>query len=221
MSRPRLRRAFDRSPGRPTRPSRILADQRAFTLSELLIVTAIVGLVMAGLMSLLVSGQRSYMRGSNQVEAQQAVRVIVSRMAQEIREAGYNPTQATTIAAFNAVSATGFTIQNDWNANGTIDTGITVTDPIRGQARGEQIIYAVSGGNLTRRETGIDASPVTVLTGVQSMSFSFRDASDNVTATAASVRSVVITTMAGEQSGTDALEHARVGMQVRVRVRNQ
>jgi Tfp pilus assembly protein PilW len=172
-------------------------------------------------MSLLVSGQRSYMRGSNQVEAQQAVRVIISRMAQEIREAGYNPTQVTTIAAFSAVSATGFTVQNDWNASGTIQTGITVTDPIRGQSRGEQIIYAVSGGNLTRREMGVDASPVTVLTGVQAMTFSFRDASDNVTATAANVRSVVITTTAGEQSGTDYLEHAQVGMQVRVRVRNQ
>lgn len=201
--------------------SRLLADQRGFTLAELLIVTAILGIVMAGLMGLLISGQRSYMRGTNQVEAQQAIRVVISRMAQELREAGYNPRTIAGISAFSAASATGFTIQSDWNANGVIDTGITVTDPVKGQTRGEQIIYAVSSGTLTRRETGVDVTPQTMLTGVQSMTFSYRDINDAVTATPANVRSIVITTTAGEQSGTSKLEHAAVGMQVRVRVRNQ
>ena len=73
------------------RTLRRIFNQRGFTLAELLVVTALVGLVMAGVLSLLMSSNQSYQRGTNQVEAQQAARVAMARMAQEIREAGYNP----------------------------------------------------------------------------------------------------------------------------------
>ena len=62
-------------------------------------------------------------------------------------------------------SATGLTIQNDWNANGAIDNTITVTDPVKGTPRGEQVIYALSGTNLTRRETGVDGTPQVLISG--------------------------------------------------------
>jgi hypothetical protein len=73
----------------------------------------------------------------------------MARMAQEIREAGYNPSSATTFNPMISFSATGLTIQNDWNANGAIDNTVTVTDPVKGTARGEQVIYALTGTNLT------------------------------------------------------------------------
>jgi prepilin-type N-terminal cleavage/methylation domain-containing protein len=144
-------------------------NQRGFTLAELLVVTALVGLVMAGVLSLLMSSNQSYHRGTNQVEAQQAARVAMARMAQEIREAGYNPSSATTFNPVISFSATGLTIQNDWNTNGAIDNTITVTDPVKGTARGEQVIYALTGTNLTRRETGVDGSAQVLISGVQSL----------------------------------------------------
>jgi prepilin-type N-terminal cleavage/methylation domain-containing protein len=71
--------------------NRLRRCQRGFTLIELMIATAILGLVMAGLLSLLSGGQQAYSRGSNTIDAQQNVRVALELMGKEIREAGYHP----------------------------------------------------------------------------------------------------------------------------------
>jgi prepilin-type N-terminal cleavage/methylation domain-containing protein len=197
-------------------------NQRGFTLAELLVVTALVGLVMAGVLSLLMSSNQSYQRGTNQVEAQQAARVAMARISQEIREAGYNPSSATTFNPVISFSATGLTIQNDWNANGAIDNTITVTDPVKGTARGEQVIYALTGTDLTRRETGVDGTPQVLISGVQSLAFEYLDINDATTATAANVRTVVMTATVSQFTGpTAAVNPARVVLTNRIRLRNK
>lgn len=204
------------------RTLRSVFNQRGFTLAELLVVTALVGLVMAGVLSLLMSSNQSYQRGTNQVEAQQAARVAIARMAQEIREAGYNPSTATTFNPVISFSATGLTIQNDWNANGAIDNTITVTDPVKGTPRGEQVIYALSGTNLTRRETGVDGTPQVLISGVQTLAFEYLDITDTVTATAANIRTVVMTATVSQFTGpTAATNPARVVLTNRIRLRNK
>jgi prepilin-type N-terminal cleavage/methylation domain-containing protein len=200
---------------------RVLRDERGFTLPELLIATVVLALVMGGLMTMLMSGQRGYARGVNQVEAQQAVRMAIARMAQEIRESGYNPREVPAISTFTAASATSFAIQNDWNGNGVIETGITVNDPVKGFPRGERVTYTVTGTTLTRQESAVDGAPLVLIGGLQAMTFSYRDAADAVTATPANIRSIVITATVGEQSSPSVLDHVGVQMQVRVRVRNQ
>lgn len=197
-------------------------NQRGFTLAELLVVTALVGLVMAGVLSLLMSSNQSYQRGTNQVEAQQAARVAMARISQEIREAGYNPSSATTFNPVISFSATGLTIQNDWNANGAIDSTITVTDPVKGTARGEQVIYALSGTNLTRRETGVDGTPQVLISGVQSLAFEYLDINDATTATAGNVRTVVMTATVSQFTGPSAaVNPANVVLTNRIRLRNK
>ena len=138
-----------------------LRTQAGFTLTELLIACAMIGVVMAGLFSILASGQQTYLVGSNTVETQQELRLVIQRMTNEIRHAGYCPTCGTgspAIAPFSAltgVSATGFTIQNDWDGTWTgaagINTAATVNYTVVGgngavttTPRGEQIIYAVA-----------------------------------------------------------------------------
>jgi prepilin-type N-terminal cleavage/methylation domain-containing protein len=200
----------------------VLNSQRGFTLAELLVVTALVGLVMAGVLSLLMSSNQSYQRGTNQVEAQQSARVAMARMAQEIREAGYNPASSVTFNPIIAFSATGLTIQNDWSANGAIDNTITVTDPVKGTPRGEQVIYALSGTNLTRREMGIDATPQIVISGLQSLAFEYLDVNDAVTATAANIRTVVMTATVSQFTGPSAaINPANVVLTNRIRLRNK
>jgi len=115
--------------------SRVRVDQQGFTLAELLVVMAIVALIMAGLLTLLKTGNESYLRGANQVEAQSAVRATLEQMTQEIREAGYNPQGLPACApplvpggappwpcmdAIVNATATSFTIWNDWNGSGCI-----------------------------------------------------------------------------------------------------
>jgi prepilin-type N-terminal cleavage/methylation domain-containing protein len=127
-------------------PTRAQADQRGFTLAELLVAIAIVGLIMTGLVTLLMTGNESYLAGANQVEAQAAVRAGLERMTQEIREAGYNPLGLppcvpplapnvpagavpwTCMDPIVNATATTFTIWNDWNGTGCIQGAAGCTD---------------------------------------------------------------------------------------------
>src|SRR5262249_58097447 len=168
---------------RPMRLAEALQSERGFTLAELLVACAIIALVMAGLLVSLQAGQEAYLRGSNEVEATQSVRVAIERMAQELRVAGFCPTCTTAppFTAITAQSATGFTIHNDCDGDGVITAAGTVTDAF-GNVRGEQIVYAFAGGALTRQETGVDASPLTLATGINSLTFTYQDNAGVVTA---------------------------------------
>ena len=133
-------------------------NQRGFTLAEMLVVCAIVGLVMASLLGLTMQGQQAYWFGTTQVDGQQTVRVAIERMAKEIREAGYEPLpgesdptacpNATNYPLYTAgvpcykfvpvtsPSATSLTLQYNWNGStcavpcSPITTGALVTDPM-------------------------------------------------------------------------------------------
>jgi prepilin-type N-terminal cleavage/methylation domain-containing protein len=207
----------------------VVRDQRGFSLTELLVVCAVLGVVMAGVLSLVMMGQQSATAAMNKVDAQANARIGIERMIGEIREAGYLPAGPTcpgapttpcppynyAFSAISAQSATGLTIQNDWNADNTIQTS-SVNDPISGATRGEQVIYSFASGQLMRREMGVDASPVVLVAGVTSLTFTYLDQNNAVTATAASIRTVTIT-MTTQQSSTQP----QVTMVHRVRLRNR
>ena len=65
--------------------SQARADERGFTLAELLVAIAILGLIMGGILTLLMTGNQSYLTGSNQAEAQGAVRAALERMTTDLR----------------------------------------------------------------------------------------------------------------------------------------
>jgi len=211
---------------------RRLRNEDGFTLAELLVACALIGVVMAGLFSILQSGQQSYLTGSNQVEAQQALRLTILRVTNELRDAGYCPTcsaGAPPFTALAAVSATGFTIQNDWNGSGGIATG-TVTQVVTAAdgsttnvTRGEQIVYAFAGGTLTRREMGVDGAGVPVITNLASLTLTYLDADGNVTATAANVRTVVVSAVGQPEVQPASFVGGRVqvAMTDSVRLRNR
>lgn len=203
-------------------------NERGFTLAEMLVVCAIVGLVMAGLLGLVLSGQQAYWFGTTQVDAQQTTRVALERMVKEIREAGYYPQNPDTNPAtcatapcytFDAVgagpTATSFTLQYDWNGDGASAASGTVTDPVMG-ARGERVTYAFASGVLTRQEIGVDASPVPLATGVSALTFSYFAADGTTTTVPANIRTVGVTVTA-----QTATKGAYVTMVDRVRLRNR
>jgi prepilin-type N-terminal cleavage/methylation domain-containing protein len=155
------------------------ASQRGFTLAELLVAIAVLGLITIGILVLLMTGNQSYLTGSNQAEAQAAARAALERMTLDIREGGYDPQGRGACTApgvpancFNAIlnpSATGFIIQSDWNGSGLVEAG-GPGQPVQvnyktwnGAAfvdtpmpRGEQVTYSVVGGTLCRQESAID-----------------------------------------------------------------
>ncbi len=61
--------------------------QRGFALAELLVVTAIIGMVMAGIFALQQQGQQAFLLGSNRVEAQQNARIALDLMTRDLRTA--------------------------------------------------------------------------------------------------------------------------------------
>ena len=133
-------------------------NQRGFTLAEMLVVCAIVGLVMASLLGLTMQGQQAYWFGTTQVDGQQTVRVALERMAKEIREAGYEPLPGetsptacpnaanyplytTSVPCYKFVpitgqSATALTLQFNWDGStcavpcSPINTVAMVSDPM-------------------------------------------------------------------------------------------
>jgi prepilin-type N-terminal cleavage/methylation domain-containing protein len=188
-----------------------LRSERGFTLAELLVGCAVIALLMPALVIMLQSGQQTYLVGSNRVEAQQTVRVAIERMVQEIRSAGYCPTcaGAPPFPAITGQNAAGFTLQNDWNGSGTITTAGTVTDA-SGNPRGEQVLYALVGNDLTRREIGVDAAPLILASGVSSLTFTYRDSAGAVTATPANIRTIVIAATTRPQFQPAASNQGRV-----------
>jgi type IV pilus assembly protein PilW len=183
----------------------MLHDARGFTLTELFVTFAVVGVVMAGVLSLLLRGQQSYSAGAARIEAQQNARVAIERMTHEIRSAGYNPTGAGFAAVANPTE-TGLTLQNDWNEDGVIG------------GRGEVVTYLLRGTTL-RRNAGGGAQPV--VEGVERLSFTYLDAAGLPTTDPQAIRTVEVSiTTAPEYSGASG-SAGRVVMTTSVRLRNR
>jgi prepilin-type N-terminal cleavage/methylation domain-containing protein len=64
-----------------------VTDQRGFTLAELLVACAIVGLVLAGLVALQREWQFAHSQGIRRLESQQAGRLAMDRLTRELRTA--------------------------------------------------------------------------------------------------------------------------------------
>ena len=200
--------------------------QRGFTLPELLVAMASVGLVLTGLVSFLVAGQRSFLVGANQVESQQNVRIAIARMIDEIRFSGNAPGAAAgNCAPRSAIgpgqTVTSLTLQNDWDGNGCIDPGAVVM--VNGVQRGEQVSYSLAGGQLLRQESAVNNAAQPVVGGIESLAFTYLDAQGDQTGTAASICSVVVTIAThpeGRQPATYQQGKVFVKMTDTARIRN-
>jgi type II secretory pathway pseudopilin PulG len=207
----------------------VFRDEGGFTLAEMLVVCALLGTVMAGVLSLLMVGQQSATATANKVDAQSNARMGIDRLIEEIREAGYLPAGPTcpgapatpcppynyAFSAISAQTATALTIQNDWNASNDIQAA-AVTDPITGSLRGEQVVYSFAAGQLRRQEIGIDGATVVVAAGIISLAYTYLDQNNTVTATAADIRTVTVTLTTQQSAG-----QPQVTMVHRVRLRNR
>ena len=211
-------------------PRAIARSEAGYTLTEMLVVAAVIGLIMAGLLTLLVSGQQTYVVGSNRTEAQQTARLVLFRMANEVRSSGYDPKATALFPAVTALTPprVGFQLWSDWNANEVIDTGVSVN--VNGTLKGEQVTWEATstGTTLQRQESVIDASPVTVTNAMNSISFRYLDANDVVVANphildnALNIRTVEITVSARpDTQGTSTSQQVSVVSVIRARVRNR
>lgn len=66
---------------------RLFGNERGFSLTELLVVMAVLGLIMSGVFLVQQKGQEAYTMGSNRIEAQQNGRMALDLMTAELRPA--------------------------------------------------------------------------------------------------------------------------------------
>lgn len=134
------------------------------SLTELLVATALTGVMLTGLWIGLDEGQRVYASGSAQVEIAQSGRVAMQRLVKEIREAGHGP-RPERFAAIAVADPSSIVLQQDLDGNGDIG------------GNGETITWLLRGSVL-RRNAGGGAQPI--INGVTGLVFTYLDATGAV-----------------------------------------
>lgn len=167
-------------------------NERGFTLAELLVACAVIGMVMAGIFTLQQQGQMAYLWGSARVEVQQNARLALDLMTRELRSA----LSVTTMGA-NCNNATGATT-------------ITFND-----SGGTSVMYELIGTTLQR--AGSD-----VIGGVEVFKiFCYQSDGYSFAAAAADIRSIRVQigtrTESNAAAGQAGAQHAIVESRVRLR----
>ncbi len=167
---------------------KITRNQSGFTLLEMLISSAIFAIVLFAIYTMHITSLDTSTRGVNKIEVQQNARVAKVRMAREIRMAGYDPSSAIPVQG----SPTAVQVAN---AN-----AITFIADVTGDGRSDQVTYQLQGTQLIRESaswvggvwTPTPPASSELAESVITLSFTYYDASDNVTATLAAIRRITI-----------------------------
>jgi prepilin-type N-terminal cleavage/methylation domain-containing protein len=190
---------------------RRLSNQRGFTLTDLLVATAVIALVMTGVFVIQQQGQQAYLLGASRVETQQSARVALDRMTRELRNALPSTAAPTGIVSIPAA------------------TDITFRDQC-----GNNVQYQLSGTQLNRTAPAYSAgcvfdttSTAPLIGGVTSLTmtyYSVYDVSNAVYTTTADptqvkVINVRVQTQAeeGVAAGSAADQHALMESTVTLR----
>ena len=123
-------------------------QEQGFTLVELLVAIAMLGIVMAAIYSTYKSQQDSYVAQEQVAEMQQNLRASLYQMTRDLRMAGFNPQRAPNVGGFvtqlpddgggtTTTNSTTIAFTIDQDSDGTIDTN----------ADDEQIAYRLDAAN--------------------------------------------------------------------------
>jgi prepilin-type N-terminal cleavage/methylation domain-containing protein len=182
-----------------------LRDQRGFTLTELLVVAAVLGMILAAVVLVQQQGQQAYIFGSHRVEVQQNNRAALELMVRELRS-------ATSVTA--VPSATNLTFLDE---------------------NGNTIQYQISGAILNRTVTVAGTATTTPLIGgVNSLAMTYCSAWDPSQTTAqnialpacattpAQVKLILLQLVTGteDQVSSGSPGNQRATMETLVRLRN-
>jgi prepilin-type N-terminal cleavage/methylation domain-containing protein len=176
-----------------------LRDQRGFTLTELLVVAAVLGMILAAVVLVQQQGQQAYIFGSHRVEVQQNNRAALELMLRELRS-------ATSVTA--VPSATNLTFLDE---------------------NGNTIQYQISGAILNRTVTVAGTTTTTPLIGgVQTLAMAYysdwNGATNTGTATTtpAQVKLIRLQLVTGteDQVGSGSPGNQSATMETLVRLRN-
>jgi prepilin-type N-terminal cleavage/methylation domain-containing protein len=121
----------------------VLRDQRGFTLTELLVVATVLGMILAGVVLVQQQGQQAYLFGSHRVEVQQNNRAALELMVRELRSA-QSVTAIPSATNLTFVDENGNSTQ--YQLSGAI---LNRTVPVAGTPTTTSLIGGVQTLNLT------------------------------------------------------------------------
>jgi prepilin-type N-terminal cleavage/methylation domain-containing protein len=177
----------------------VLRDQRGFTLSELLVVAAVLGLILAAVVLVQQRGQEAYIFGSHRVEVQQNNRAALELMVRELRS-------AQSVTAIPGA------------------TNLTFVDE-----NGNPTQYQLAGTTLNRTVTVAGTATTTPLIGgVQTLAMAYYSDWNGATNTGTTTTTpalvklvrVQLTTRTEDQVGSGSPGNQRSTMESLVRLRN-
>ena len=176
-------------------------NENGYTLAELMVAMAVMGLLLAGIFVTLQQGESAYQYGAGRAEVQQNARVALDRMLRELRTASAIATATATDLKFTYLDATSTLITVEYTLSGTPSAG----NPVQ----------------LQRNQTGAANQPDVVIGGVSGLTITYYDVNNVVTTAAANVRSVDVQLTTVPENTALAPPNIRSAVvEGRVRVRN-
>jgi prepilin-type N-terminal cleavage/methylation domain-containing protein len=118
----------------------VLRDQRGFTLTELLVVAAVLGLILAAVVLVQQQGQQAYIFGSQRVEVQQNNRAALELMVRELRSAN-SVTAIPSATNLTFVDQNGVTTQYQLSGSTLNRTAAGTTTPLIGGVNSLAMTY--------------------------------------------------------------------------------
>jgi type II secretory pathway component PulJ len=170
----------------------ITSGTGGFTVTELVLALAIMMMVMASIVSLLISLNRVYAAQSVIAGVQQVTRAGINIMTRNIRLAGLNPRKINQIGILEA-SVNKIRFQHDTNGSGTIETG-----------QNEDSAYLLNGNHqLIRQKDGNSRSNKSLVDHVNDLTFKYLDRDNEETSILDEIRTVEISLTVREPAGKD------------------
>ena len=163
-----------------------------FTVTELVLALAIMMMVMASMVSLLISLNRSYTAQNVTAGVQQVTRAGINIMTRDIRMAGLNPLKIDQIGILEA-SVNKIRFQHDTNGSGTIEAG-----------QDEDSAYLLNGNHqLIRQKDGNSRSNKSLVDHVSDLTFKYVDRNNEETSILDEIHTVEISLTVREPAGKD------------------
>ena len=194
-------------------------DQSGFTLIELLVAIAMVAIVLAGIIGMFDRLSRSYTTQNALADLQQGIRSTLDVMGDDIRMAGYDPTQRTGTFGIEIAEVFRLRVTSDRDQNSLITNT---------PAANERITYLYSPGNRSVQKLWCEGTPQqnkgTLLGGpnspikVVSLAFTYFDRNNLPTTIKSAIRAIQITLTAEAPAGRDGM--VRRTYQTRIEGRN-
>jgi len=168
-------------------------DKKGFSLIEIMVAIAIMSILSIAMMKTYTGFTRVYTTQEVAAGVQQDLRASLNIMTQDIRMAGFDPTDSDNFGV-EVATATNIRITSDTDMDGAVD-----------DSGFERITYNFDAGTNHLQqilcETTGSESTKPVVDNVTNVAFTYFDEDNNITATLADIRTVTISMTIDEPAG--------------------